>query len=788
MSVVIPIISEFNSRGIDRAKKEFGQLETKAQKANFIIKNAALPAAAALSALGVAAFKAVGSASDLQEVTSKVGVIFGTSSKEIEAFGATAAKNLGQSKTEALNAAATFATFGSAAGLAGTDLVQFSTKFTTLASDLASFNNTSPQEAIDAIGSALRGEAEPLRKFGVLLDDATLKQAALSLGLIKTTKEALTPQNKILAAQKTIYEQTGAAQGDFERTSGGLANQQRILAAQVANVKAKMGTALLPVIETLIPLFSSLAGFVENNATLFGALTIALGLFAGAVVAARIALSAWKGVAIITEAVNWLLASSFTAVQVATGIGIATAIAGAAAFVLIKGKMDKARGAADLYAGSLTTVIENQKQLNDYVGPVATRDFTKFKDVVIDTSKAEDDAAKKKTKLSEAAKKLKEEQKKAADAARDAAEAVKKLAEELQDAKDVITVKFEVALQSLNDKLTEAKGKFDSFASSTSSAVMSAINFGNAQGDAATNVKDLNDAIADRTKAQANLDKAMKGDDTEAQAEAMRDLAAANDAVAKAQAKPMTFFDNLKKQAVKAKDFGVLVNRLIAGGISETALSQVLDAGVDAGTSIAEEILAGGQDAITGPEGVNTIVQAAQDLADKTGKLAAAKFYQAGIDQALALVAGMESVISIYKPMINAPGITAAGVTNLGAQFDAGVTAPTVDLANFDIGKLIAETDFSKFDWSSIMEGITIDVGGLATLAQGGLVTSPTIALIGEGGQPEAVVPLDRMGEMGGGNTVTINVNGGDPNAVVDALRTYMRQNGSVPIRVSNIY
>jgi SLT domain-containing protein len=70
-------------------------------------------------------------------------------------------------------------------------------------------------------------------------------------------------------------------------------------------------------------------------------------------------------------------------------------------------------------------------------------------------------------------------------------------------------------------------------------------------------------------------------------------------------------------------------------------------------------------------------------------------------------------------------------------------------------------------------------------MATGGVVTSPTFALIGEAG-PEAVIPLDKMGGMGGG--VTINVNGGDPNAVVQALRTYMRQNGSVPIKISNAF
>jgi hypothetical protein len=62
--------------------------------------------------------------------------------------------------------------------------------------------------------------------------------------------------------------------------------------------------------------------------------------------------------------------------------------------------------------------------------------------------------------------------------------------------------------------------------------------------------------------------------------------------------------------------------------------------------------------------------------------------------------------------------------------------------------------------------------------------------MIGEGRGPEAVIPLDRMGEfgMGGGTTVNINVTSADPNAVVQALRTYMRQNGSIPIRTNNAF
>jgi hypothetical protein len=83
-----------------------------------------------------------------------------------------------------LDAAANFAIFGKSAGLSGEELVKFSTEFVSLAGDLSSFNNVSQDDAINAIGSALRGEAEPLRrKFGVLLDEATLKNAALQLGI-----------------------------------------------------------------------------------------------------------------------------------------------------------------------------------------------------------------------------------------------------------------------------------------------------------------------------------------------------------------------------------------------------------------------------------------------------------------------------------------------------------------------------------------------------------------------------------------------------------------------------
>jgi hypothetical protein len=101
---------------------------------------------------------------------------------------------------------------------------------------------------------------------------------------------------------------------------------------------------------------------------------------------------------------------------------------------------------------------------------------------------------------------------------------------------------------------------------------------------------------------------------------------------------------------------------------------------------------------------------------------------------------------------------------------------------NNTVGKI----SFELPKWIPGIGGKGFEMPNIPMLAEGGIVTGPTLAMIGEGNGPEAVIPLSRMGEfgMGGGSGITINVNGADPQAVVDALRRYQRQNGFVPITV----
>lgn len=248
--LTLTAVTDKFKKGLGDAEKQLGGFGGKL--ADFAKKGAVAFAAvgAAAGALAVKIGKdAINAASDLAEEVSKAGVVFGESADEINAWADGAANAFGQSKRQATAAASNFALFGKSAGLTGDDLMEFSTEFVELASDLASFNNTSPEDAIEALGAALRGEAEPIRRYQVLLDDATLRQRALELGIVETTKNALTPQQRVLAAQAEIFAQTGVAQGDYARTSDGLANSQRNLAANLENVKATLGEALLPVAE-----------------------------------------------------------------------------------------------------------------------------------------------------------------------------------------------------------------------------------------------------------------------------------------------------------------------------------------------------------------------------------------------------------------------------------------------------------------------------------------------------------------------------------------------------------
>lgn len=265
------------------------------------------------AAVGAALFKlgkdAVAVASDISESQSKVQVVFGKSAIEVDKFAATSAKSMGISKAAYLEAAGTLGNLFVSLKLPQGEAAKMSTRMISLASDMASFNNATPEEALEALRSGLVGEAEPLRRFGVNLNDATLRQKALELGLIKTTKDALDPAVKAQATYALVLEQTKTAQGDFARTSDGLANSQRILKAQFSDMQGELGEKLLPAAVKVTGAMIELIDFLDAHGKSVGIVAGSIAGVATAVVAVNKASAAFKATSQAWDTVTTAMAS-----------------------------------------------------------------------------------------------------------------------------------------------------------------------------------------------------------------------------------------------------------------------------------------------------------------------------------------------------------------------------------------------------------------------------------------------------------------------------------------------
>ncbi len=222
---------------------KFGQVGTRALRGM-------TTAAIALGAAGAAGIAySVNAASDLGEEIDKTGVVFRKSGKDVAEWSKTTADAFGISRRQALASAGIFGNMLVPMGLARDRAAEMSKTMVGLAGDMSSFNNASPEETLDALRSGLAGETEPLRRFGVFLDAARVKQEALNLGLYDGTGE-VTAAAKAQATYALILKDTKDAQGDAARTGDQLAGGMRRLKAQADDVSTSLGTMFIPPLES----------------------------------------------------------------------------------------------------------------------------------------------------------------------------------------------------------------------------------------------------------------------------------------------------------------------------------------------------------------------------------------------------------------------------------------------------------------------------------------------------------------------------------------------------------
>ena len=620
MAVVIPIVTEFVGKGVERAIKEFKQIEGAAGKAAFVFKKAVVPgafaAAGAATALAGTLFSAAKAAAEAERedklladqlirTTGASDIAIASALKFLEALEM-------QSTVSGGELSQALATLTRATGSVATAQEQL-----TLATDIAIGANLDLQSVSTALAKAYNGEFGALKKLGVPLDENIIK-----------TKD-------YEAAQKLLTEQFGgAAAGAADTFQGQLAK----LGIGIDKIKEGIGQAILPALTRFIEKINekvvpALRVFVEQleEKGLRGAFVS---------MAAAFQIAGIDILKVIENISNGFLELAQTVVDVAAPLFVIIDLFRAVA----------ARGKA---------IDSTQKIVDDALNASRTRfaalrgeikasayQMALFAQAATNTNKAILTAEERLANFGKKIKIVKEEAEEGEEEVTGlgsgfdaAADKAKKLADRTKEAADVLSKEMAEALAGAQENFATAQRSFDDFATSVEKVITDTLSF------------------ADAFKASAE-----EGGGS--------------------------FFDELQKQADKAKEFGILVETLLAAGISKKALDEVLAAGVDSGTEIAKQLLGAADGVIK----ANTLVEEIDLVAKRIGLKSANSFYKAGVDNGAAYLRGVEEAIAAANARIagakrpaDVKGAGALFNENLGAARAAsGVTNVTINAQSLD--------------------------------------------------------------------------------------------------------
>lgn len=919
MAVGVNIVSTFDSKGISRAISDFKKLDGAGNKAayslksfdkalgNGVVKLAKFGAVAAIAG-GIIGKAFILSASNLQESISKINAVFGTSSATIIAWSETTAKALGISQQKALEAAGTYGNLFQAFGIGAPEAQNMSVRLVELAADMASFNNVPIDDALLALRSGLSGETEPLKRFGVALNEVALKNKALEMGLISTSKGTLPQAIKTQAAYALILEQTSIQQGDVARTSDGVAFKMKSFGAQVEDVKARIGTALIPIFSALmsflndkvIPVFvrfSEVLGEEGAGAAFrylgtqilkaignMGAFGNTVLIVVGAIFALRAAVIAYNVTLAILNVLNALAKAGFlgttvgvialNAAMYANPIGLIVAgfvlLVAVIALLIIKfkavrdaignafgffgklfGVFKKTEQGADAAAGGINRVNAafdglTKKQLNTFdtnrkffrdqeTGASALRlELSKVENTFSGTGDA---TGKAKDKLQEFIDKLQgvtKAQRSLKDATNSIENANNKLTDAFantakaqanlnkiskgyaSDSKEVLTQSRSVAdaqrslvkanisatdsvkslkaaeeaLQKLREKVSPfdlesgeinlQKAKFDveqanfdvleaekELADLRKDPKSTPQTIREAEIALAESKFEVRDAIQSVADAEKQLKKLQTDTPTLAEiADGERGVADAKLAVEDAN---LALSDAQKSVNEEQEKLNELVNGAKEDSDAYTeALKELTDAQKAESDAIKDRVDAYERLA----DATRDLAKAEKDRRDAEKGLTPKQIAEAEADQAAAVNAGL-------VPELRKPEPTP---TNYGSFLDA-VKALHPKSSTLKSSTPVAD---SKAKFPKLFADYK--AGTLVALAKGGIVTSPTAALIGEAGA-EAVIPLNKLNQ---GMTINLTINAGigtDASAVgdeiVNVLQRYNRRNGALPLKVA---
>jgi hypothetical protein len=761
MAVIVPILSTFNDKGIKSAVREFRTAKTQIDKfgavgkifegvGKSLTKNVTAPIIGVGLALATTLRPAIEAAAAQQRLTQILKTTGTASDTQIASLlkQAEALEKIGVvSKENVIATQSQLATFD----LQGTtiealtpailDYVTAEKGATASTEDFKSMTNS--------LAQALNGQFGGLTRVGFVLDDATKKQIANGTEAERT--------QAIIEVLNSTYK--GFNESLRDTPEGQLVRLQNAL----GKVREEIGTALLPMLaslsdfisETFVPaavekirdftkawndlgptLQKIIIGVVVFSAVIGPAL-IVVGKIIGALYGLITALGATKVALALTNVAMGKTVVAAGALRIAlikTGIGaVVIALAAlAAAFVnawetsyefrnRVREALNSVVKAAEIFVNviiqrlnallpGLNKIIRGMQAIGisvEEIAPIAQVAFNQFEmeakpfgGVILGMSERAKDMAG--VFREDVAPSIGD----AGNAADKAKKRLEKLKKALIELRQQAVDKLKTSLSDAQSKLDDAKSAFDNFKKSIKNAITETVDF----------------------------QKAGTGAD---------------------------FFERLQDQAEKAKGFADRIKKLIRMGLSKTALQQIIDAGADAGSVIADNIIAGGAAMV---KDVNKLVAAIDKVAEEAGQAGAVKFYNQGIIMGESIVAGILAALQAAQ-----------------AALDAAMQG------NFSKAKKDNKKAPKKGDGSKKKKR-----------ENGGPVTGGFTYLVGERG-PElfspftsgSIIPNDRARRMSsGGGGVTININAGNVVGSRDellafiqkGLREYDRRNGRLNI------
>jgi len=749
MAIIIPILSQWNPVGLNKAMSDIRRAEGGFNKFKAGIKSLAVPAAATFAAITAGAFSTIKAAEEAQVANRRLANVlkqmgYANATNRVLDYADALSTQIGKEDESIKLVQAKLATFKNLTKTIDQTNGAFD-RATRAAFDLAAAGFGEAEQSATQLGKALQDPIKgitALARSGVTFTNAE-----------KEKIKALVESGKLLEAQDVLLKAIETQVGGTAEATATASEKMKI---RFGEMKEALGQQLLPAFERLAPIVEKVFNFIADNSDVFVTLTAVIAGTTAAVIALNIALALnpftyivlgiGAAIALIALAIMRFEYLKLTVFNVAAGIG--------QIFVYT----------FNVVADALTRLVnEFVRTYNRYLLPaiktfkkdaqaLAEVDFTK----PFDSANAAIDkfgAANRKTRselnynidavgavtdaigsLTPALDDLTNEYDKTADSADKVTEAMKAQKKAAQDAAKAIVDDLEKSLQSAESQLDSVKNKFNDLKDTISGSVTDVIDFGGA-------------------------------------------LESGN------------FVQGLVSQANAAKTFADKVKQLIQLGLSERGIRQVLDAGFESGTLIADQIILGGSTVV---QQINELVASVAAVADEVGIQGAQNFYQAGVDSAQALVNGILSQLSAaqaaYKALTDVTGTTPSA-TDIAPSGKGDTPGPkpkldTSKLTTSAVSKIASQlggrSDAAARSYTALAQAY-----GITKFAKGGIVTQPMMGMVGEAG-PEAIIPLNKAGgALGNTYNITVNAGMGTDGAsvgrvIVDAIKKFEKTSGPV--------